>query len=128
MPKGTQSVDAKELACYFYEVIKRPVDNQIGRHIVSIKKLLNTYTKDEIKYAIKACSKNPPAGGIYSFGFISWAINEKNILAPYRKAKATEQAKQQMAKVTDFGKLPEASNSGSKLEKFGVKKEFNWDA
>jgi len=119
------ATDSKEIVSYFYEQAKKKPDGQFGRHIITAKKLLTEYNKDEIIHAIDHCIKHAPKGGVYSLGYI--AYNIKEIITPIRKQKLIEQNRKDEANNKDIGTLPEPSDNSKKLKKFGNRKEFSWD-
>ena len=124
--KLSNSIEAKEIILYYYEMLEIQVDKQIARYINMAKHLLKTYSKGEIKHTIDYCVKHQPSGGMYSFGFIGTMIEE--ISVQYRSDIAKEIIKKAEAESTEIGELPKASDNSKKLKNFGIKKEFDWNA
>lgn len=123
--KLSASVDAKEAVLHFYSKLGKKADKKIGGYIKQAKALLEDYSLEEIIYAMNKCFDNPPPGGIYSFGFISYNI--KKIIDPVRKDKAAKEVQSAEAANKDFGSLPGRSENSNKLKRFGNKKEIDWD-
>jgi|LGVE01.1.fsa_nt_gb 3-hydroxy-3-methylglutaryl CoA synthase len=124
--KLSNSIEAKEIVLYYYEMLESQVDKSIARYINMAKHLLKTYSKEEVLYTIDHCVKHQPSGGMYSFGFIGTMIEE--ISAQYRSDVAKEIIKKAEANSKEIGELPKASDNSKKLKNFGIKKEFDWDA
>lgn len=105
---------AKELVLLFYDKTKLKYTNKnIMVAVKNAKTLLEAgYTFDEIKDTINYCVTNPPAKGIYSFGFIVHEIN-----------KVTTMLKAQNKKVV----VDDVAMSSSMLSNYGIQEVSNKD-
>ncbi len=72
--------DARDIAQYFYdETHSKMTATMFRRQMGTAKRLLETFTKEELMVAIDHCVKHPPRNGFTSLGWLDYAMNEINI-------------------------------------------------
>ena len=72
----TNGTEAKDIAIYFFEKIKKkPTSSDMKKTVPMAKKLLKEYTKTEILWAINLYTDIiPPFGGMHSLGYLFYGM------------------------------------------------------
>ena len=111
MSKKSVGGQAKELVLLFYDLTKIKFTNKdIMINVKNVKKLLETFTYEEIKDTIEYCVKNPPEKGIYSFGYISHNISKVTAMLKNQQKKIINETAISKNDFNTYG-LKEISNA-----------------